>query len=95
MTTKRFILVLALVSLVTSLVLSSFASGNPDGLEKVAIDHGFASSAVSIWNGFIPEYYLSWIGNDMLASGLAGLIGTALVFGIVYGMMFVLVRVKK
>jgi len=92
---KRFILVLILVSLITSLGLSSFASAHPDGLEYVAETEGFIDNTFVLWAGFMPGYNFSAFNNGFLATGIAGLIGTMVVFGVLYGMMFALLRVKK
>ena len=62
--------------------LSIFASSSPDGLEKVAEDKNFLESAVSHWPGLIPDYAMPGVNQEWLATALAGLGGTLIVFGI-------------
>ncbi|MFE4665134.1 energy-coupling factor ABC transporter permease [Streptomyces sp. NPDC056716] len=67
--------------LVTSVVLAGFvsfyASANPDGLERVAEDKGFADSAEEHANADSPlaDYGIQNIDNARLSGGLAGVIG--------------------
>ncbi|KUO10748.1 energy-coupling factor ABC transporter permease [Streptomyces sp. DSM 15324] len=67
--------------LVTSLVLAGFvsfyASANPDGLEKVAADHGIDRTAEDHANADSPlaGYGVKDVTNARLSGGLAGVIG--------------------
>ena len=76
---SKFIL---FISLVIGGVLSVFASSFPDGLEKVAEDQGFMESAISFWQGFMPDYFLPGVNSIWFATSLAGITGTLLVYGI-------------
>jgi cobalt/nickel transport protein len=71
---------LFLLALFIGGILSPFASSQPDGLEKVAEDQGFISSAISLFDGFIPDYIFPGIGNEFLATSLAGFLGSTIVF---------------
>jgi cobalt/nickel transport system permease protein len=71
----------ALISLAVVL-LSPFASANPDGLERVAIDIGFISQAQSAPYSIIPDYTLPFLGQTPLSTIGAGAIGV-LVVGVV------------
>lgn len=74
----KYILIIALL---IGGILSIFASSYPDGLEKVAEDKNFLESAVSWWGGLIPDYAMPGIASEWLATALAGIIGTLIVFG--------------
>jgi hypothetical protein len=66
-------------------VLSPLASSSPDGLEKVAEDKGFIGLAHNAPFQVIADYLFPGIENETLATILAGLLGTLLIFGVVYG----------
>ncbi|HCJ52497.1 MAG TPA: hypothetical protein DIS62_05885 [Candidatus Kerfeldbacteria bacterium] len=83
MTTKTWVSLLV-VSLLIGGGLSLTASSSPDGLEHVAGTHGFFGSAVSYLTGVIPDYALPGVDNTYLATALAGVVGTAMVFGTLY-----------
>jgi cobalt/nickel transport protein len=77
----KFIL---LSSLLIAGGLSIFACKLPDGLEKVAQEQGFLNSGIHLWPGLIPDYLLPGVNSEWLATTLAGIIGTFIVFGILY-----------
>lgn len=64
--------------------LSLLASPSPDGLEKVARDQGFIDRAAQYLPGLMPDYQMPGIGDERLATSLAGIIGTLGVFGILF-----------
>jgi hypothetical protein len=66
-------------------LVSPLSSGSPDGLEKVAEDKGFIEKANNPPFQIIADYVFPGIGNEALATILAGLLGTAFIFGAVYG----------
>ena len=73
------------VALAIAVFASPFASGSPDGLEKVAEDRGFIESAEGkeVWQGSpLPDYTIPHVRSESLSTGLAGLLGTAGVFTI-------------
>jgi len=65
---------------------SLFASPLPDGLEKVAKDHGFleAGEGHELTGSPMPGYIVPGIENEALAGSLAGIIGVVLIFGLVF-----------
>lgn len=65
-------------------VLSLFASGEPDGLERVAYDHGFMDREAENSFEIIPDYSLPGIDNELIATSSAGLIGVIIMFVLVY-----------
>jgi hypothetical protein len=71
-------------------VLSPMASAFPDGLERVAEDHEFVDKAIEPAFTVIPDYALPGIDNEATATIIAGLLGTLLLFGIVFGLANIL-----
>jgi hypothetical protein len=69
-------------------VLAPLASAYPDGLEWVAEQQGFLESAQSPLYNLIPDYVLPGVSNEALATILAGVIGTILVFGVAIGVAY-------
>ena len=65
--------------------LSPLASSSPDGLEKVAENKGFIGLAQSAPFQVIADYVFPGIENEVVATILAGLLGTIVIFGVVYG----------
>jgi cobalt/nickel transport system permease protein len=78
---KGWILAGGLISLVV-IFLSPFASADPDGLERVAIDMGFIQAGRSAPYEIIPDYTLPFLGETALSTILAGVVG-AIVVGVV------------
>lgn len=74
--------------------LSPLASSSPDGLERVAEDKGFIGLGQEAPFQVIADYVFPWIENEALATILAGLIGTLILFGVAYGMAW-LVKSRK
>ncbi|MCS7247518.1 MAG: energy-coupling factor ABC transporter permease [Anaerolineales bacterium] len=65
-------------------VLSPLASAYPDGLEWVAEEHGFIEAARAPLYEVIPDYLFPGVSNEALATILAGVLGTLIVFGVVF-----------
>ncbi len=63
-------------------IASPLASANPDGLEWVAAEQGFLDSAQEPMYNLIPDYVLPGVSNEALATILAGIVGTLIVFGV-------------
>src|SRR4051812_20216191 len=69
---------------------SPFASSRPDGLNKVAADHGFDASAhvSATQHSPVAGYTVSDVENEKVAKGSAGVVGVAvtlLVATLVFG----------
>jgi len=86
------------VALAIAVFLSPFASTNPDGLDRVAQDHGFDKQAQADtpakklpFYGIFQEYSLRGV-PAAVATPLAGLIGTLTVFGLAWGAGKLLVK---
>ena len=86
MTKKKIIILSLIAAAVLALIVSPFASKWPDGLERVADDKGFlAKGEHSVLHTPIADYLFPGIKNETVATGLAGLLGVLLVFGVGYG----------
>ncbi|MDL1910305.1 cobalamin biosynthesis protein CbiM [Chloroflexi bacterium CFX6] len=77
----------AIAGLAISLIvvlLSPFASADPDGLERAAIDLGFIHVGQSSSYQIIPDYTLPFLGATPLSTILAGAIGIVVVGVIIF-----------
>lgn len=70
-------------------VFSPLASAHPDGLEWVAEQKGFLEAARGPLYTVIPDYVFPGISNTALATIVAGIIGTLMVFGVALAVAFV------
>ena len=64
-------------------LLSPFASSNPDGLERVAGDLGFLQAGQSAPYQIIPNYTLPILGETSFSTIVAGMIGLVVVGAII------------
>ncbi len=89
---RTFALAAVLVTFVTAMVVSQFAAGDPDGLERVAIDQGFASSAEDhLLDGFLfADYATDGIDNETVSLAVAGAAGTAITLAVGWGLVVAL-----
>jgi len=74
--------------------VSSHASSSPDGLEKVSQDKGFDGTATDhgLADGPLADYAVKGVDDPGLSTGLSGLVGVALCFGIAAGVTWVVRR---
>lgn len=89
---KRDIILGLLAALFLALILSPFASPWPDGLERVAEDKGFIErgEVAPVLNSPIPDYAWPGINSKKIATSVAGLAGTLIVFCAGYGLAVLL-----
>jgi cobalt/nickel transport system permease protein len=80
---SRLVWIIGMVFAALLTLFSPFASTHPDGLEWVAEQKGFLETARAPLYKVIPDYIVPGISNTALATILAGLVGTLLVFGVV------------
>ena len=73
----------ALISLAV-VIISPWASADPDGLERVAIDIGFIEAGLDAPYEIIPDYTIPFLGESGVSTVLAGLIGALIVGGLIY-----------
>jgi cobalt/nickel transport system permease protein len=73
------------------------ASSEPDGLERVAIDEGFADRASrhALENAPTAEYQVDGVDDEGLSTGLAGLIGILVTFAVAGGLLLVARRLPR
>ena len=71
-------------------LISPLASGDPDGLERVAEDQGFIERAMDAPYTIIPDYTVPFLGETPLSTIAAGMIGLLIVFALMYGLALVL-----
>ena len=65
-------------------ISAPLASANPDGLEWVAEQQGFLDMSQGSLYEIIPDYMLPGVSNEALATIIAGILGTLIVFGIAF-----------
>ncbi|HKY53400.1 MAG TPA: energy-coupling factor ABC transporter permease [Anaerolineales bacterium] len=65
-------------------LLSPFASTNPDGLERVAEDLGFLNTAQSAPFEILPDYTVPFLGETSLSTIVAGVIGVIVLLVLVF-----------
>jgi hypothetical protein len=93
---RLFLLSGLLIALGLAMLVSGFASSAPDGLNKVAEDHGIAASAKEhlFENGPLAGYAVKGVGNDRVSTAVSGLIGVLITFGIGLA-LFALLRTMR
>lgn len=66
------------------LVVAPLASGDPDGLERVAIDQGFIDSAEEnpVSDSPLADYGVSGVEDEATGTRVAGLVGVLITFGV-------------
>jgi hypothetical protein len=81
---KLFIVAGLLLAGGLALLVSPFASGSPDGLNRVAVDEGFDKSATehALEGSPVAGYAVRGIEDESVGRGLSGLIGVLLTFGV-------------
>lgn len=71
-------------SLLIAGVLSPFASGFPDGLERVARDLGFSDSAAAGMKTVMTDYAAPGVAHEGVSTAIAGVFGVIVVLAVVY-----------
>ena len=88
---SRWVVAALAIIVVVVVAASLFASGDPDGLERVAEDHGFLGTGRDNPFTIIADYAFPGLDGP-IATVVAGLIGVAVVFGLVWLFGRLLVR---
>ena len=85
-----------LVAIGLAMLVSGLASSSPDGLNKVAEDHGLAANASQhlLENGPLAGYAVKGVNGDRLSTGICGVIGVLVTFGIGLA-LFALLRAMR
>jgi cobalt/nickel transport system permease protein len=91
-----FVLSGLIVAALLVLVVAPLASGDPDGLERVAIDQGFIDTAEdsAVAGSPLAEYGVSGVEDEAMGTRVAGLVGVLVTFGVGAAIVgaFVLIR---
>jgi hypothetical protein len=77
---RRFTILAVAVAVGLATAASPFASSSPDGLERVAEDKAFLERGQAQETSLLADYAIPGVGDERLATGLAGFGGTLLVF---------------
>ena len=82
------------VALLLAGVVSFYASGDPDGLNRVALDEGFSGTEKqhAAGDGPFSGYATSWIDSERLSGGFAGVVGVLVVLALTGGLAHVVRR---
>jgi cobalt/nickel transport system permease protein len=81
---SRWIAVGFVIALIVAFA-SPLADSNPDGLERVAEDHGFLDAAQAPTYTILPDYTVPFIESEIFTTIAAGIIGVIIVGGIGFG----------
>lgn len=83
-----------LVAFALAFFVSPEASGQPDGLDRVAIDQGFdgQEEAHALADGPTAGYAVEGVDDERLSTGLAGLLGVSATFLLAGGLLLVVRR---
>lgn len=94
MSNKRFLVAGLLVALLIAGVVSYYASSSPDGLTRVAEDHGIAATEErhSAEDSPLGGYTTKGVADPRLAGGLAGVLGVTIVLLLAGGVAFAVRR---
>lgn len=84
------------IALALAFFVSPQASGDPDGLNKVAIDEGFADTETEHDLADVPTagYAVEGVDDDRLSTGLSGLIGVTVTFVVGAGVVLLMRRAR-
>lgn len=93
---RRLLIAGGVLAVLLAAVVSFYASSQPDGLNRVAEDHGIAASEreSAAAESLFADYAVSGVGNDRVASGAAGLAGVAVTAAVGFG-FFRILRVRR
>jgi PDGLE domain len=89
---RRWWLVGIAISVLIVVVLAPRASSDPDGLERVAEDTGFIGQAQNVVAGLFGDYAIPGIDDPAVSTVLSGLLGLAIILGLVFLLGRVLAR---
>jgi cobalt/nickel transport system permease protein len=92
--TAAFVGIGLLLALLLAGVVSFYASGSPDGLERVAGDTGFnaAEEEHALSGSPFAAYGASDVDNARLSGGVAGIVGVLATFAVAGGIFYLVKR---
>lgn len=85
------------VAVALAFLVAPRASSSPDGLEHVATEEGFAEEAGdhALADAPTADYGISGLDHAALATGLAGLLGIVVTFGVAWGALTLVRRLQR
>jgi cobalt/nickel transport system permease protein len=85
------------VALALAFFVSPQASSEPDGLNKVAADEGFADqeTAHALDDSPVAGYEVDGVDDERLSTGLAGVVGVTVTFAVMAGLYLGLRALKR
>ena len=92
---KVFTILALAVAVGLATAVAPFASSAPDGLEKVAAENAFLDEGTLHpvqEDAPVPDYAFPGIANPRVATGIAGFVGTLVVFALGAGLAAVVRR---
>lgn len=93
---RTFVIGGVVAALLFGAVISQFAAGDPDGLQRVAVEEGFADRARdhSLGDGIFANYATAGLENETLSLAIAGAAGTVIALSVGWG-IFHAARARK
>jgi hypothetical protein len=83
------------IAVLVAIILAPLASGDPDGLEWVAGEHGFLDRAQDAVYSIIPDYAFPGVEDPAVSTILAGVVGVIIVFLAMVGLGWLLRRRRQ
>ncbi|MEJ7689442.1 MAG: PDGLE domain-containing protein [Nocardioidaceae bacterium] len=95
--TKAFAVIAIVVCLALAGVVSYYAANTPDGLTRVASDHGLDDKQKNHATDDSPlaGYNAKGVADKRLSGGLAGVAGVVVVLAVVSGLTYVVRRRRR
>jgi PDGLE domain len=93
---RWFVIAGLLLGVALVVLVSPFANPDPDGLNRVALDEGFAASETDheLEESPLADYAVRGVDNERISKGLSGVIGLLATFALGLG-LFTLMRKRK
>ncbi|MCU0492191.1 MAG: energy-coupling factor ABC transporter permease [Chloroflexaceae bacterium] len=91
--TVGLVTLVGLLCAVGAAFISPLASGDPDGLERVAEDQGFLDRALDAPFSILPDYTIPGLDGNA-STIIAGIVGLLIVFALAYGIAM-LIRSRR
>jgi cobalt/nickel transport system permease protein len=88
----RVVVVGLVVAAALAFFVGPLASSKPDGLEKVAADHGLQQAAHPLERSPTAGYEVRGVEDRRLSTGLAGLAGVGVTFAVAAGVVLLVRR---